>query len=93
MSPFGPQVLELQDCVSRLQTLNNELQNRLSLVEKSDHHAYDKEDKDVASSSPWKKVRGHKLRHQSSFPKPYNKGLFSHLSANLCTVCPHFPNT
>lgn len=64
MSPFGPQVLELQDCVSRLQTLNNELQNRLSLVEKSDHHAYDKEDKDVASSSPWKKVRGHKRQLQ-----------------------------
>lgn len=57
-SPFGPQVLELQDCVSRLQTRNNELQNRLSLVEKLDHHAYDKEDKDVASSSSWKKVRG-----------------------------------
>ncbi|XP_070780479.1 CDK5 regulatory subunit-associated protein 2 [Enoplosus armatus] len=47
-------VVELQDCVSRLQTLNNELQNRLSLLEKSDHDAYDKEDKEVASSSPWK---------------------------------------
>ncbi|KAM9337803.1 CDK5 regulatory subunit-associated protein 2 [Symphorus nematophorus] len=47
-------VLELQDCVSRLQTLNNELQNRLSLLEKSDHDAYKKEDKDVANSSPWK---------------------------------------
>ncbi|TMS07985.1 Myomegalin [Larimichthys crocea] len=42
-------VLELQDCVSRLQTLNNELQNRLSLLGKSDQDAYDKEDKDVAS--------------------------------------------
>ncbi|KAE8285289.1 CDK5 regulatory subunit-associated protein 2 [Larimichthys crocea] len=47
-------VLELQDCVSRLQTLNNELQNRLSLLGKSDQDAYDKEDKDVASGSPWK---------------------------------------
>ncbi|XP_035523390.1 CDK5 regulatory subunit-associated protein 2 [Morone saxatilis] len=47
-------VLELQDCVSRLQTLNSELQNRLSLLEKSDHDAYDKDHKDVASSSPWK---------------------------------------
>ncbi|XP_045922073.1 CDK5 regulatory subunit-associated protein 2 isoform X2 [Micropterus dolomieu] len=47
-------VVELQDCVSRLQTLNNELQNRLSLLEKSKHDAYGKEDKDGASSSPWK---------------------------------------
>lgn len=53
-------MVELQDCVSRLQTLNNELQNRLSLLEKSKHDAYGKEDKDVASSSPWKQVRGHK---------------------------------
>lgn len=60
MSPFGPQVLDLQDCVSRLQTLNNELQNQLSHVEKSDHTAYDKEDGDVASRAPWKKVRGYK---------------------------------
>ncbi|XP_069571754.1 CDK5 regulatory subunit-associated protein 2 [Brachyistius frenatus] len=44
-------VLELQDCVSRLQTLNNELQSRLSLIEKSEPN---KEDKDLASSSPWK---------------------------------------
>ncbi|XP_070706541.1 CDK5 regulatory subunit-associated protein 2 [Pempheris klunzingeri] len=47
-------VLELQDHVSRLQTLNNELQNQLSLLEKPDHNTYDKEVKDVASSSPWK---------------------------------------
>ncbi|XP_044030402.1 CDK5 regulatory subunit-associated protein 2 isoform X12 [Siniperca chuatsi] len=47
-------VVELQDCVSRLQTLNNELQNRLSLLEMSEHDAYDKEDKDLASNSPWK---------------------------------------
>ncbi|XP_074472901.1 CDK5 regulatory subunit-associated protein 2 isoform X1 [Sebastes fasciatus] len=47
-------VRELQDCVSSLQTLNNELQNRLSFLEKSDHDAYDNEDKDVASSSPLK---------------------------------------
>ncbi|XP_071322292.1 CDK5 regulatory subunit-associated protein 2 isoform X2 [Trachinotus anak] len=47
-------VLELQDCVNKLQTLNNELQGRLSLLEKSEREAYNKEDKDVASSSPWK---------------------------------------
>ncbi|XP_070845922.1 CDK5 regulatory subunit-associated protein 2 isoform X1 [Chaetodon trifascialis] len=47
-------VLELQDCVSKLQTLNNELQNRLSALEKSDHDAYNQGDKDMASSSPWK---------------------------------------
>ncbi|XP_078127487.1 CDK5 regulatory subunit-associated protein 2 isoform X3 [Sander vitreus] len=49
-------VLELQDCVSSLQTLNNELANRLSLLEKSDHHAYDNEDQDMASSSPLKQL-------------------------------------
>ncbi|XP_044030393.1 CDK5 regulatory subunit-associated protein 2 isoform X3 [Siniperca chuatsi] len=49
-------VVELQDCVSRLQTLNNELQNRLSLLEMSEHDAYDKEDKDLASNSPWKQL-------------------------------------
>ncbi|XP_042251849.1 CDK5 regulatory subunit-associated protein 2-like isoform X3 [Thunnus maccoyii] len=49
-------VLELQDCVNRLQTLNNELQSRLSLLEKSDRDAYRKEDKDLAGSSPWKQL-------------------------------------
>ncbi|XP_041815479.1 CDK5 regulatory subunit-associated protein 2 isoform X3 [Chelmon rostratus] len=47
-------VLELQDCVSKLQTLNNELQNRLSALEKSHHDSYDKGDADMTSSSPWK---------------------------------------
>ncbi len=65
MSPFGPQVLELQDCVSRLQTLNNELQDRLSLLEKSDHDSYDKADKDVASCSPWKQVSTKKQQQQT----------------------------
>ncbi|KAM7368804.1 hypothetical protein PAMP_013111 [Pampus punctatissimus] len=51
-------VLELQDCVSRLQTLNNELQSRLSLLEKSDRDALNKEDRDLASSSPWKQQLG-----------------------------------
>lgn len=64
MSPSGPQVLELQDCVSRLQTLNKELQDKLSLLENSDHDAYDKEDKDLASSSPLKQVRAHKRQLQ-----------------------------
>lgn len=77
ISASGSQVLELQDCVGRLQTLNNELQNRLSLLGKSEQDAYDKEDKDVASGSPWKQVRSPKkvccnqklylkLRRQSS---------------------------
>ncbi|XP_047425112.1 CDK5 regulatory subunit-associated protein 2 isoform X3 [Mugil cephalus] len=46
-------VLELQDCVGRLQTLNNELQNRLSLMETSEHDT-DKEEK--AGSNPWKQL-------------------------------------
>ncbi|XP_069025335.1 CDK5 regulatory subunit-associated protein 2 isoform X2 [Embiotoca jacksoni] len=60
-------VLELQDCVSRLQTLNNELQSRLSLIEKSEPN---KEDKDLASSSPWKQLEKtqeiQRLAHSSS---------------------------
>ncbi|KAM7392630.1 hypothetical protein PAMA_007649 [Pampus argenteus] len=51
-------VLDLQDCVSRLQTLNNELQSRLSLLEKSDRDAFNKEDQDLASSSRWKQQLG-----------------------------------
>nr|XP_019937555.1 PREDICTED: CDK5 regulatory subunit-associated protein 2 isoform X4 [Paralichthys olivaceus] len=43
-------VLDLQDCVSRLQTVNNELQSRLSLLEKSEHEASNKEGKDMVST-------------------------------------------
>lgn len=57
-------MLELQDCVSRLQTLNNELQSRLSQMEKSERDAYNQEDKTKASSIPWKQVRGHKRHMQ-----------------------------
>ncbi|KAK2819336.1 hypothetical protein Q5P01_024897 [Channa striata] len=47
-------VLELQDCVSRLQTLNNEMQSRLLHLEKSEHERFNQEDKEIASSTPWK---------------------------------------
>ncbi|XP_068562793.1 CDK5 regulatory subunit-associated protein 2 isoform X3 [Cebidichthys violaceus] len=47
-------VLELQDRVNRLQTVNDELQNRPSLMERSDRDAYDNEGKDVGGSSPSK---------------------------------------
>ncbi|XP_054874995.1 CDK5 regulatory subunit-associated protein 2 isoform X2 [Amphiprion ocellaris] len=49
-------VLELQDCVSRLQTVNNELQSRLSLTEKSERDTCVKEDKDLPSNSPQKQL-------------------------------------
>lgn len=62
MNNFGCQVLELQDCVSRLQ--NKELQDQLSPVEKSDHRTYDRKDKDPATGSPWKQVRSHKKHLQ-----------------------------
>ncbi|CAG5867677.1 unnamed protein product [Menidia menidia] len=44
-------VQELQDCVSGLQSLNNELQSQLSLTEKSESDSHDKEGKDLASRS------------------------------------------
>ncbi|XP_034458290.1 CDK5 regulatory subunit-associated protein 2 isoform X15 [Hippoglossus hippoglossus] len=44
-------VLDLQDCVSRLQTVNNDLHSRLSLLEKSEHDASSKGGTDVVS--PW----------------------------------------
>ncbi|XP_075312442.1 CDK5 regulatory subunit-associated protein 2 isoform X4 [Odontesthes bonariensis] len=47
-------VLELQDCVSGLQSLNDELQSRLSLMEKSERKAHDKEDKDLTSRNQCK---------------------------------------
>ncbi|XP_030005659.1 CDK5 regulatory subunit-associated protein 2 isoform X2 [Sphaeramia orbicularis] len=47
-------VLELQDFVSRLQTLNNELQSRMTLLEKSDHEDPGKEERDLSNSSHWK---------------------------------------
>lgn len=50
------EVLELQECVTNLQTLNNELQNRLSLAENSDDVAQNDGAKSI-SSSPWKQVR------------------------------------
>ncbi|XP_069370322.1 CDK5 regulatory subunit-associated protein 2 isoform X7 [Paralichthys olivaceus] len=48
-------VLDLQDCVSRLQTVNNELQSRLSLLEKSEHEASNKEGKDMVST--WNQLK------------------------------------
>lgn len=77
---------ELQDCVSRLQTVNNELQNRLSLLERSDDGAYDNEEKDVAGRSPLKQVRPPmedvvlEAGPQKIIPRV---ALFSHLSANV----------
>nr|XP_046230565.1 myomegalin-like isoform X2 [Scatophagus argus] len=58
-------VLELQDCVGRLQTFNMELQNRLSSLEKSDQDAYNKEDKDIVGCSPWKQQleKTHEMQH------------------------------
>ncbi|MEQ2176536.1 hypothetical protein GOODEAATRI_028988, partial [Goodea atripinnis] len=58
--PFVVQVLDLQDRVAGLQSLNNELQSRLSQMEKSERDAFEKEDKDLTSRSRFKQVRGHK---------------------------------
>lgn len=49
---FGSQVLELQDCVSRLQ-------DQLSQAQDSDLSARERKDKDAAARSPWKQVRSH----------------------------------
>ncbi|XP_077353236.1 CDK5 regulatory subunit-associated protein 2 isoform X3 [Festucalex cinctus] len=47
-------VLELQECVGRLQALNAELQSRLAAYEKADGDAFNKEEQNLASSRPWK---------------------------------------
>ncbi|KAM4635269.1 CDK5 regulatory subunit-associated protein 2 isoform 3-T3 [Polymixia lowei] len=47
-------VLELQDCVSRLQTLNGELQRRLSLLERSNDDPPSRDDPILTSASPRK---------------------------------------
>ncbi|KAF7656265.1 hypothetical protein LDENG_00044490, partial [Lucifuga dentata] len=47
-------VLELQDCVGRLQALNSDLQNRILTLEKSDHDPSNKEESGLATTRPWK---------------------------------------
>lgn len=47
-------VLELQDCVSRLHTLNKELQDRVTVLEKSDPMSSSKEEQEMGTSIPWK---------------------------------------
>lgn len=54
------QVLDLQEHVAGLQSLNNELQSKLSQMEKSERDALEREDKDLTSRSRFKQVRGHK---------------------------------
>lgn len=58
--PFMLQVLDLQDHVTGLQSLNNELQSRLSQMEKSEQDALEKEDEDLTSRNRFKQVRGRK---------------------------------
>uniref|UniRef100_A0A3Q3NA25 CDK5 regulatory subunit associated protein 2 n=1 Tax=Labrus bergylta TaxID=56723 RepID=A0A3Q3NA25_9LABR len=82
----------------RQKTLNHELQNRPSTLEKSD---YDNGGKDLASSSPWKQVRGHRrLTQMEKFVLKVEvlkssvcSELFCILSTNLGIVCPHLANT
>ncbi|XP_017263118.1 CDK5 regulatory subunit-associated protein 2 isoform X2 [Kryptolebias marmoratus] len=49
-------VLDLQDCVSGLQSLNSELQSRLSQMEKSERDACQNEGKDLSSRSQCKQL-------------------------------------
>ncbi|MEQ2232970.1 hypothetical protein ILYODFUR_016917 [Ilyodon furcidens] len=61
LSQLSPQelqqkVLDLQDRVAGLQSLNNELQSRLSQMEKSERDAFEKEDKDLTSRSRFKQL-------------------------------------
>uniref|UniRef100_A0A3Q3MV79 CDK5 regulatory subunit associated protein 2 n=1 Tax=Mastacembelus armatus TaxID=205130 RepID=A0A3Q3MV79_9TELE len=83
-----------------LQTLNNELQSRLLLLEKSGHAIYHKEDEEMANSSPWKQVRGHKkqLQKEEVVLEVYLihlkvNTLFCHLSASVCKACTQLANT
>lgn len=53
---FMAQVLDLQERVAGLQSLNNELQSRLSQMEKSERDSLEKEVKDVPSRSQFRQV-------------------------------------
>ncbi|XP_078143085.1 CDK5 regulatory subunit-associated protein 2 isoform X1 [Centroberyx gerrardi] len=59
-------VMELQDCVSRLQALNGELQRRLLLLEGSDHDTSSKDDRSLANTSPWKQQLEKRQEEQAS---------------------------
>ncbi|XP_056146744.1 CDK5 regulatory subunit-associated protein 2 isoform X3 [Lampris incognitus] len=47
-------VMELQECVSRLQALNGDLQKRLSVLERSENDPSGWSDPGLASDTPWK---------------------------------------
>uniref|UniRef100_A0A8C2ZWG4 CDK5 regulatory subunit associated protein 2 n=1 Tax=Cyclopterus lumpus TaxID=8103 RepID=A0A8C2ZWG4_CYCLU len=94
LSFIGDQTSYMSICVGegRLQTVNNELQDRLSLLERSDAYDDEDEDEDVARSSPLKQVRRCKMEEavlEAEAPKFTSKRPpFCHLIANVCTVCP-----
>ncbi|XP_068608728.1 CDK5 regulatory subunit-associated protein 2 [Brachionichthys hirsutus] len=67
-------VLELQDCVGRLQSVNDELQNRLSLLEKSEDDPLSEEVRDVAGSSSREQQLAKMTRVKSSHPSGQDKG-------------------
>lgn len=58
MSCFGSQVLELQDCVSRLQ-------DQLSQAQESDLSPRERTDKDAAARNAWKQVGSHNEQFKS----------------------------
>uniref|UniRef100_A0A3P8U1F3 CDK5 regulatory subunit associated protein 2 n=1 Tax=Amphiprion percula TaxID=161767 RepID=A0A3P8U1F3_AMPPE len=64
LSQLSAQELRQKVHFQTLQTVNNELQSRLSLTEKSERDTCVKEDKDLPSNSPQKQVRHHERELQ-----------------------------
>lgn len=89
-------VLELQDHVSRLQTLNSELQSQLSQIEKSERDTDDKEDKDRKKQLQRDEVV-HKVMAAKFlflfFRSSKRVHVLSFISNVSSRVCPHLENT
>lgn len=91
-------MLELQDHVSRLQTLNSELQSQLSQIEKSERDTDDKEDKDckkqLQRDEVVHKVMAAKLLFFVWFFRSSKRvHVLSFISNVSSRVCPHLENS
>lgn len=87
---FCGKVLELQEHVSRLQTLNNDLQSQLSPKRHSERDAEDKEDKDHKKQLQRDEVVHKVVFFSKSFKRRYFLSFISNISSR---ECPRLENT